>query len=763
MHRLLLLFALLFALPAAAAVPKVVGTEGVLTSKTGAPLANGTYALTFRLYASASGGAPIWQESASVTVSNGRFAWDLGSAVPLSAQMAGEAQWIGVQVGTEPELPRVQWRSSPFALRAQVAEGLECNGCVQLTMLAPDVLAPYALLSDLDAYVKAANLDALLAAYVKLSDLASTLAGLAKLSDLAVVATSGKYADLIGLPDLTQFATWTALAKVATTGQYADLAGLPTLAKVGTACAVGQVVTGIAADGSLVCGAGGGGSSTLSGISNGLLDNVFDLTYASTTTPLAIPDNNPGGISSEIDVPDVGTVKAITVSVNVATQDLTALTLTLYDPAGNGFVLYNKGQSGTSLTATYPTPNAVVSGDLSGTWVGQNAKGAWFLVAKDSKAGGTVGSLVSWSVNVKVLSSQAVAATGNLAVNGALTVGGKAVPQVWTAQSDALTPEGSLILDTQTGSESLSATAWYYTGIDWVPVTGASQAQCLDCGDGSDGDFAPSAGTTTTISGDKNFRSFFIPATATVQVMGLSTIRVQTTARIDGVLSALPMLGDGQGNGANGGCAGGGGGGSYGTIGAAGGAGAAAGATFGSAPLVVLAAGGAGGTGGTGKCGGTATKGGFGGLGGGGFRLLATFVDGSGVLAANGAQGGWGVGPCTPCGTESMGGGGSGGSIWITAYALRFDGQVTALGGSGGNWESGGSGPVNSAGGQGGKGRIRLDAVVAKPLQADPPAVEGLINVLMVPAFLVSQPAPGVVRLTNKGGVSAKVRLVVVR
>ncbi|WP_322014422.1 hypothetical protein [Paraburkholderia sp. J12] len=45
------------------------------------------------------------------------------------------------------------------------------------------------------------------------------------MGQLATVATSGKYDDLLGLPDL---------AAVATSGQYADLAGLPGLAPVAT-------------------------------------------------------------------------------------------------------------------------------------------------------------------------------------------------------------------------------------------------------------------------------------------------------------------------------------------------------------------------------------------------------------------------------------------------------------------------------------------------------------------------------------------------
>ena len=449
MRKMLLIVLILLALPAHASVPPVVATEGMLSGAGGVPLANGAYTLTFRLYAAPSGGLPVWQETANISVASGRFAWELGTQTPLSASIAAQGQWIGVQVGTEPELARAPWRSSPFALRAQVAEGLECSGCVKSPMLDPGLLAGYALLSDLTAFVKTADLDALLtlyakaadlAAYAKLTDLSvyakiSDLADYAKLADLTAyekssdlaitLATYAKAADLVGLAKLSDLALHakltdlTGLAKTsdlapyalktdlggyvtasglvaalagylkaadAFSGKYADLTGKPTLAQVGAACSVGQVVTGIAGDGSLQCAVPAGGSATtLSAVSNGLLENVFDLTYPSTTTPLSIPDNNPGGVLNEIVVPDVGIVKAITVSVNVTNQDISGLVLTLFDPNNNSYVLYNKGSTGTALVATYPTPTAMVSGDLAGTWVGQNAKGTWRLIAADWK------------------------------------------------------------------------------------------------------------------------------------------------------------------------------------------------------------------------------------------------------------------------------------------------------------------------------------------------------------------------------------------
>ena len=975
LFRLLPLLCLLALLapPAYANVPPVVATEGVLSSTGGVPLANGLYALTFRLYAAQSGGVAVWQESASVTVSGGRFAWELGSLTPLSAAIAAQGQWIGVQVGNEPELPRAPWRSSPFALRAQVAEGLECTGCIKSPMLDPGLLAGYALLSDLTAYVKTVDLNTLLALYVKASDLAAyakltdlsglakiadladyvkladlaayaktadlsvfaktvdvatqlaayaktsdlaayakltdlgayaktsdlavyeksadlttTLAGYAKLTDLAglakttdlalyakltdlgayaktsdlaayalktdlaayettaalttalanyalktdlsgyaktvdvvatltayaktadlaayakaadlaIVAFSGNYSDLSGGPDLSVFALTANLAKVATTGSYTDLAGKPTLAQVGTACAVGQVVTGIAADGALVCGAGGGGASTLSGISNGLLDNIFDLTYASTTTPLTIPDNNPVGISSEIDVPDVGIVKSITVSVNVTTQDLSGLSLFLYDPAGNSYVLYNKGTTGSSLTATYPAPNATVSGDLSGTWVGQNATGAWFLVAKDSKAGGTVGTLANWSVNLKVLSSQKVAATGSLAVNGTLTVGGKAVPQVWTAENLALAPGASLSIDTGLGDVPLAVSAWVKVGSEWKLVTpNVPETACPACGGGEDGDFSPT--TNTSLAGGRwyKFRSVSIPPGVTVSATGGPLLIASANGvSIDGTLSVVgqpggvaacgdttpkpgpsggpggfdgesPVYQSGQysagiAQGPGGGVGGnaslliGGGGGGFVTTGGAGtnvqvSVGGVRGAGGASYPPSAAIGGFVGGSGG-GAVGypvyGDTAHCSSGGGGGGALAVVARTISVTGSILASGGAGG--------VNGLAGSGGGSGGFIWLRATSVGITGLVQAPGGLGGHGSS-------ANGGDGSAGRINIDAYSIAG--STTPAYAAGTTVGLAgddAAGFSTKLSGGVATIANSGIGARSVRLVVVR
>jgi len=65
-------FLVLASLSAGAQAPATIGHQGVLTTSGGAPVADGTYSLTFRLYSASTGGIALWTETHSaVSVSNG--------------------------------------------------------------------------------------------------------------------------------------------------------------------------------------------------------------------------------------------------------------------------------------------------------------------------------------------------------------------------------------------------------------------------------------------------------------------------------------------------------------------------------------------------------------------------------------------------------------------------------------------------------------------------------------------------------------------
>lgn len=111
--------------PAATSVStSTIAYQGRLTDTAGVPL-TGAYNMSFRLYAAASGGAPLWEEqwtsSNSVQISDGLFNVMLGSLTPIAQNViTGNSNvFLGITVGTDSEMiPRVQLGSVPFATQA---------------------------------------------------------------------------------------------------------------------------------------------------------------------------------------------------------------------------------------------------------------------------------------------------------------------------------------------------------------------------------------------------------------------------------------------------------------------------------------------------------------------------------------------------------------------------------------------------------------------------------------------------------------------
>ena len=123
---------LLVATPALAQVPLTMSYQGVLTDPSGAVVADGTYDLTFRLYTVASGGTAVWTESHTganhVQVTHGGFGVLLGSLSSLGAVTFNGELWLGIAVGTDPELsPRTALASSPYALGLTLPFALSDN------------------------------------------------------------------------------------------------------------------------------------------------------------------------------------------------------------------------------------------------------------------------------------------------------------------------------------------------------------------------------------------------------------------------------------------------------------------------------------------------------------------------------------------------------------------------------------------------------------------------------------------------------------
>ena len=113
---------------AAAEVPRLIKFSGTLLDDQSRPLA-GPVGVTFALYAQQSGGAALWMETQNAKPDeNGNYTVLLGAnsteGVPAELFVSGEARWLGIQVGQQPEHERTLLVSVPYALKAGDAETL---------------------------------------------------------------------------------------------------------------------------------------------------------------------------------------------------------------------------------------------------------------------------------------------------------------------------------------------------------------------------------------------------------------------------------------------------------------------------------------------------------------------------------------------------------------------------------------------------------------------------------------------------------------
>jgi hypothetical protein len=142
-HTLVVLALLLASGAAQAQVPREISYQGVLTDNSGNLVADGSYNLTFHVYTTASGVSPIWAETQiGVAVTRGGFSVLLGAVTPLSLPF-NVPYWLAIAVNGSPELsPRVQFASSPYAVRADTSRAVQLpySALVTQTGVAPFTL-----------------------------------------------------------------------------------------------------------------------------------------------------------------------------------------------------------------------------------------------------------------------------------------------------------------------------------------------------------------------------------------------------------------------------------------------------------------------------------------------------------------------------------------------------------------------------------------------------------------------------------------------
>ncbi len=781
---------------ATAAVPSQTLYEGVLFS-TGGPVSDGTYGLTFAIYATQSGGTAAWQEGPiQIKVVGGRFSLRLGETTPLDGKKlaAMPQQWIGVKVAADPELPRQRLAAVPFALHALsasfgyaaatkpggAASDLACTACVSVSELKFD--------GDLD------------------------------LGGQSLKAKDGTFAGGVAANTVTAN-TVTANTVNATTfvGDGSKLTGIKTVS--GGCTKAGEVVRGIKADGTFDCVSFSGSlpKDGISGISNGVVSNVFLDAFNAPSQNLPIPDNTGIEAVSNVVVPDVGTVRDLQVNVQLVNTDLSKISIKLLPPddKAKGWLLCDPcGEADVkSLNRTWSVKAPPKSGDIN-KWVGKSAKGAWTLKVLDSafcvvqKPGNKDlcdvtknldGRIVDWSVKVETLSNKKIHDPD-----------GHLFARIASAKSDALPDGKTIAVDTLSNSPMVVAQAWLYdeTKKRWLPAaTGVeSGASCGECGDGADGSFAPTK-STTIVGKLWKFKDFIIPKGVVVTVTGTKPLEIQATGKVQiaGTLSLAgkpgvdvaagynsgvcyaggvgaagggtggqgcygqagkPGAGSGGGKGgfsSGYGSGGGGGGGGYGATGSAGAKGnsgvtaGAGGAAYSGVTTGALLGGSGGGSGGYGSA--YNASGAGGGAGGGVVKITAPSIAVTGLVDARGGAGGQQRNNCD----GGAGGGGSGGGVWLRSTTVSLvGGQVLATGGAGGDAVAGQS-SNGGDGGAGAVGRVRIDSPNPVTGSSSPKFAQGASDDLGVTlhAFELTQPTPGRVFLTNRSGTTHKVRLVV--
>ncbi len=214
----------LWALPVWA-TPSQMNVDGVLRD-TGGNLVNADIGITFSLHGQTDGSDLLWQETQAVSVKNGVFSSKIPSD-PASSPFpdgifGGDSAYLQIQSAGQDALPMISLAFVPYAMHAKAsasadkALALDCEACIETPMLSASVT----IAASQVTYDDAANglgatvqnaLDGLFAQITGLTfaDLVggsdaviAVIAddGFARLSDLPIVAITGQFGDLKGIP-----------------------------------------------------------------------------------------------------------------------------------------------------------------------------------------------------------------------------------------------------------------------------------------------------------------------------------------------------------------------------------------------------------------------------------------------------------------------------------------------------------------------------------------------------------------------------------
>ncbi len=172
---------------------------------------------------------------------------------------------------------------------------------------------------------------------------------------------------------------------------------------------------------------------------NQLLGTISDTTFASTDTPLDIPDNTAGGVTSTIQIGNDSAVHNLEVHLDITHPYKGDLTVALTSPEGTRIVFIDReGGSGDNIVGDFALPQ----------FDGESLAGSWQLQVADLAASDT-GTLNSWSLTVPLAECNPWSANGDVNLDGQVNSTDFVLLAQWLAGNlpAGLTDSGNADLD----------------------------------------------------------------------------------------------------------------------------------------------------------------------------------------------------------------------------------------------------------------------------------------------------------------------------
>lgn len=110
---------------------KKISLQGFLKDGNGKAVADGSQAITFKLYTQESGGTAAWTEDQTLTVYGGVYSTQLGKITSLeNLNWGSSTYYVGVTVQGTELTPRTELTFAPYSLGSPKAQEVVCSGAV---------------------------------------------------------------------------------------------------------------------------------------------------------------------------------------------------------------------------------------------------------------------------------------------------------------------------------------------------------------------------------------------------------------------------------------------------------------------------------------------------------------------------------------------------------------------------------------------------------------------------------------------------------